>query len=144
MADLVTIRYLLFRLAGLTCATDVNSVVEILPVSTPTRIPGTPPEISGLINVRGTLVTLVDGQRALGVESEDERRSVVMLDAGSRMVGFGVDEVLDLVTVSGDAVAGREALPGVESRFVKGVARHGNDTFLVLDTDALVNWVLPS
>lgn len=144
MADFAAVRFLLVRIAGLTCATEVNSVVEILPVPPTTRIPGAPPEVTGLINIRGRLVTLVDGSRCLGQASESEPGSVVLLDVRGKTLGFAVDEVLDLVTAEAGRVASREDLPGVESRFVKGVAHHGTETFVVLDINALVDWVLPS
>lgn len=144
MADFAAVRFLLVRIAGLTCGTEVNAVVEILPVPPTTRIPGAPPEVTGLINVRGTLVTLVDGRRCFGQRSDDEHRSVVLLESLGKTLGFAVDEVLDLVSAEPGRVAGRAALPGVESRFVKGVAHHGQETFVVLDTNALVDWILPS
>jgi len=144
MADFAAVRFLLVRIAGLTCAAEVNSVVEILPVPPTTRIPGAPPEVTGLINVRGSLVTLVDGRRCFGQSAEAEHRSVVLLETRGKRLGFAVDEVLDLVTAEPGRVAGREDLPGVESRFVKGVAHHGSETFVVLDTNALVEWLLPS
>lgn len=144
MADFAAVRLLLVRIAGLTCATEVSSVVEILPVPPTTRIPGAPPEVTGLINIRGSLVTLVDGRRCLGQDSEADHGSVVLLESRGKTLGFAVDEVLDLVTAEPERVAGREDLPGVESRFVKGVAHHGSETFVVLDTNALVDSILPA
>jgi purine-binding chemotaxis protein CheW len=144
MAEFAAARLLLFRVAELTCATEVSAVVEILPVSPTTRIPGAPQEVSGLINVRGSLITLVDGRRSLGQPAGEEGRSVVLLETGARTIGFSVDEVLDLVSIGEGEMAGRDDLPGVESRFVKGVAHHGEDNFVVLDTDALIDWVLPT
>src|SRR4051794_22667913 len=60
-------RLLLFRVGNLACAAEVDQVREILPRLPTTRIPGAPPVVAGLVNVRGTLVTVVEGWRALGL-----------------------------------------------------------------------------
>ena len=62
----VLARLLVFRVGNLACAAEVDLVREILPRLPTTRIPGAPPVVAGLVNVRGTLVTVVEGWRALG------------------------------------------------------------------------------
>src|SRR5438034_5005912 len=65
--SLVSARLLVFRVGTLACAAEVDQVREILPRLPTTRIPGAPPVVAGLVNVRGTLVTVVEGWRALGL-----------------------------------------------------------------------------
>src|SRR3989454_8398692 len=65
--SLVPVRLLVFRVGTLACAAEVDQVREILPRLPTTRIPGAPPVVAGLVNVRGTLVTVVEGWRALGL-----------------------------------------------------------------------------
>src|SRR5690242_21880765 len=67
MSDAGVVRLLLFRVGALVCAAEAERVREILPRLAPTRIPGAPPVVAGLVNVRGTLVTVVEGWRALGL-----------------------------------------------------------------------------
>src|SRR5690349_25051687 len=62
-------RLLVFRVGTLACAAEVDQVREILPRLPTTRIPGAPPVVAGLVNVRGTLVTVVEGWRALGLSA---------------------------------------------------------------------------
>ncbi|HYX80953.1 MAG TPA: chemotaxis protein CheW, partial [Gemmatimonadales bacterium] len=62
--SLVSARLLVFRVGTLACAAEVDQVREILPRLPTTRIPGAPPAVAGLVNVRGTLVTVVEGWRA--------------------------------------------------------------------------------
>src|SRR3989454_5852268 len=65
--SLAPARLLVFRVGSLACATEVDQVREILPRLPTTRIPGAPPVVAGLVNVRGPLVTVVGGGRALGL-----------------------------------------------------------------------------
>src|SRR6266508_2070998 len=66
MSEATLVRLLVFRVGNLVCAAEVDAVREILPRLPTTRIPGAPPVVAGLVNVRGTLVTVVEGWRALG------------------------------------------------------------------------------
>ena len=65
MNDAGVVRLLVFRVGALLCAAEAERVREILPRLATTRIPGAPPAVAGLVNVRGTLVTEVEGWRAL-------------------------------------------------------------------------------
>jgi len=137
MRDQADVRLLVFRLGDLTCAAELVRVREVLPPQAPTRVPGAPPAVAGLINVRGVLVPLFDGRRALG-QSPTSDGAIILVEVAERTVGFAVDEVVDLITLSGGEWAERSELPGVDPRVVKGVGRRDGRGFPVLDIDALV------
>src|SRR5712691_11786933 len=116
MSDAGVVRLLLFRVGRLTCAAEAETVREILPRLEPTRIPGAPPVVAGVVNVRGTLVTVVEGWRALrqpepqpdgegagGGGGGGGSGTTVLLEVGGgkKVLGFTVDEVVDLVSVGG-------------------------------------------
>src|SRR2546425_6019484 len=65
--SLVPVRLLVFRVGTLACAAEVDQVREILPRLPTTRIPGAPPVVAGVVDVRGTLVAGVGGGRAVGL-----------------------------------------------------------------------------
>lgn len=144
MADLVGARLLVFRVGAVQCAVEASEVREITAIEPPTRIPGAPPAVAGVVNIRGRIVTLVDVGQRLTLPSHDAGGSLVLLDVGSRTVGLMVDEVLDLISVPKEALAEREELPGVGAEYIRAVGRHGEHAFALLDTDALVNPILPS
>src|SRR6266705_2253971 len=126
--SLVPARLLVFRVGTLACAAEVDQVREILPRLPTTRIPGAPPVVAGLVNVRGTLVTVVEGWRALGLPPPSPTPSpeagttgsTIILElgkaenvanggqqghggtgggagAGPKLIGFTVDEVVDML-----------------------------------------------
>ena len=154
MSDAAVVRLLLFRVGSLVCAADVEAVREILPRLETTRIPGAMPFVSGLVNVRGQLVTVVEGWRALGQPEpggEGEGEGGVAGTTGLRqvgparkVVGLTVDEVVDLLTVDAGALEGRQTLAGVDPTLVRSVGRRGSHLFVVLDTDALLAPILIS
>ena len=55
-----TARTLLFRVAGKVYGCDIEAVREIIPYRRATRLPGAPPFVQGLVNLRGTIVTVLD------------------------------------------------------------------------------------
>jgi chemotaxis signal transduction protein len=63
---------------------------------------------------------------------------MILLEAGDRVVGVVVDEVLDLVTVGDGEWAERGALPGVDPRVVRAVGRSNGVAFILLDLNALL------
>ena len=134
----------MFRVAHLVCAAEVAAVREILPRPTATRVPGAAPAVVGLINVRGALITLLDGRRALGLSDTPGTGTVILLDLASRTVGLAVDEVLDLITTSADDLAQREDLPGIDARLVRAIGRRADVTYVLLDFDALLGPILTS
>lgn len=148
MGDAAAVRLLLFRVGGLVCAVEADAVGEILPRLTPTRIPGAMPFVTGLVNVRGTLVTVVAGWRSLGQPepAEDgEGTTVVLRLAGRRqLIGITADEVVDLLAMPRAELQDRATLPGVDPILVQAVGRRGGRPFVVLDTAALLAPVLTS
>ncbi|HEV2751676.1 MAG TPA: chemotaxis protein CheW [Gemmatimonadales bacterium] len=156
MSDARVVRLLVFRVGQLLCAAEADRVREILPRLRPTRIPGAPPVVAGLMNVRGTLVTVVEGWRALhqpepppsaeagGGGGESGTTVLLEVDGGKRVLGFTVDEVVDLLSVGGEALERRQALPGIDPTLVRAVGRRAGQLFVVLDTDALLTPILSS
>ena len=142
MGDLAGVRILVFQVADQQCGVGVSAVREILPEQQATRIPGASDEVAGLINVRGQLVPLVDGRRALGHAPFEGRGTIVLCEVGEQYVGLTVDEVIDLLTVAPEDLSDRGELPGVDPRLVEAVGRRGDDMFVLLDLDALLAPIL--
>ena len=147
MGDAQVVRLLVFRVGNLTCAAAAEVVREILPRLTTTRIPGAPPVVAGLVNVRGTLVTVVEGWKALGQPEPAERTEggttvLLQIAGGQKTIGFTVDEVVDMLAVDAEALEPRQALPGLDPKLVRAVGRRRDQLFVLLDTDALLGPVL--
>jgi purine-binding chemotaxis protein CheW len=154
MSDGGVVRLLVFRVGTLVCAAAAETVREILPRIAATRIPGAPAVVAGVVNVRGSLVTVVEGWRALGqpapaddmpADDAPAGTTVVLEFAGGRKTaGFTVDEVIDLLSVGGETLERRQALPGIDPTLVWAVGRRSGQLFVVLDTDALLTPIFAS
>ena len=90
-------RVLLFSLAGRMHCTRLGSVREIIPMQPMTSLPGAPRHVRGLINLRGSIVTVLDATMSeYAVPSSDDSASILLVELGTRVAGVVVDEVHDI------------------------------------------------
>jgi purine-binding chemotaxis protein CheW len=139
MANSPTLNAVIFRIGALICAAPAGIVREILPRLPATRIPGVAQAIEGLVNVRGTLLTVLDGHTLLQQERRvEDEGAIVVVEVAGRRYGLGVGQVLDFLEVPERSIAERTDLPGIDPRLVKAVGVHDGQHFILLDIDALV------
>lgn len=138
-------RTLLFRVGSTVYGCDIDDIREIVPFRRATRLPGAPDYVQGLINLRGTIVTVLD----LGARLDSSHARVadgsimlVAMPGNNRLVGVAVQEVMDVRVVgdsSDDVIAdsaGNDA--------VRGLAHVDGGTVILLDIHSLVRQVLLS
>ena len=144
-------KLLLFRTGGRFLAIDAGAVREILPAAPATRIPGAPAAVRGLVNVRGTLVTVVDAALAVGAAPTpgsgeagggSAGPTLVLVEQGIRTIGLIVDDVLDLVSIGDDALTVGAPFPGVRPELVAATGTAGQEPFAQLAADVLLESVL--
>jgi two-component system, chemotaxis family, chemotaxis protein CheV len=134
-------RTLLFRAGDRTFGCVIDAVREIVPQRRATRLPGAPPSVQGLINLRGTIVTVVDLPLWLGgARPASADGSIVLVEHGSRVAGLAVDEVLDVQVVALEDVAG--TVGGDRDGAVRGMGRLGETVVILLDITSLVGQAL--
>lgn len=102
-------RVLIFTLAGMKHCAPLGSVREIIPLQPMTSLPGAPRQVKGLINLRGSIVTVLDATMAeYGVPASAEFASILLVERGSRVAGVVVDLVHDIGVMDKDV--GLEAM----------------------------------
>jgi chemotaxis signal transduction protein len=90
-------RVLVFTLAGRARCCAIDEVREIVPITGTTRLPGAPHYVRGLINLRGSLVTVLDAALCLyGVPADDQVASILLVEHRGRIAGVIVDNVFDI------------------------------------------------
>jgi len=131
-------RLLLFTAAGQTCACELSAVREIIPFRRATRLPGAPRFVVGLVNLRGSLVTVLDLGLRLGGRGVDvEKGSIILAECGTRVVGLGVDDLRDVQRVARASIepAGPDA---THDGAICGVLRTETDIAVLLDVAQIV------
>lgn len=117
--------YLSFRLGKEEYGIDILRVQEIRSYEEPTRIANAPAFIKGVVNLRGTIVPIVDLRLKLGCERADidAFTVVIVLSVGGRVIGVVVDSVSDVIRLSGaDIRPSPQMSAAVNMDFITGIA----------------------
>lgn len=113
-----------FRIRGQEFCVDVMSIREIRGWTAATPLPATPDFMRGVINLRGTVLPIIDLAARLGFPSAEPtaRHAIIVTQIGTQVIGLLVEGVSDIFTVTDDQI---QATPDVASemakRFVRGV-----------------------
>lgn len=120
---------------------DSGAVREIVSPLEATRLPGAPPHVRGVVNLRGQLLTVVDlGHRLTGAPTETAEGSIVVITAAERLLGLLVDDVHDVQELE-VVPAEREVLARADG-LLTGVGRLDDEVVLVIDIPELVRQTL--
>lgn len=102
-ATYANVKVLVFTIAGRRHCAGLGSVREVIPVHPATPLPGSPRQVRGLINLRGSIVTVLDAAMSeYGVSADDSTASILLVERGSRVAGVVVDEVHDIGVLDKD------------------------------------------
>lgn len=136
MTQLVT-----FQAAEELFAVDIFAVERVLRHEPPRLLPNSAGWLRGVIDHGGRTIPVIDLRERLGLaaaEPTDKSRILVMV-AGETLVGMTVDAVLAVLTVPESAIEDPPAIyRGLARDYLRGVARHDERIFVVLDASRLL------
>ena len=131
-----------FRVATLRLGLDAGRVREALQAQPLTVVPHARPQISGLLNLRGEVVTALDLRIGLGLGTETDDPSLLtnlVVTVGAESVSLLVDEIDDVIEVDAEAL---EPVPDTVDpqlrSLLDGVLQQPDGLLLILDLDQLV------
>jgi purine-binding chemotaxis protein CheW len=124
------------------CALDASRVQEVIRVETVTLVRHAPAEVTGVINLRGKIVTLLDLGAILGFgKCEVTRESrVFIIEDRNEFLGILVDRVGEVIEIE----PGKEEslpvnIPAAQARFFQGVRRAGGHVIAILNPAEVLN-----
>lgn len=135
-----TVKRVVFAVGDGLFAFPGANVAEILPLTTPYFVPGCPPSLEGVINVRGDMTSVIRLGDLLGtVHAAAGRRTAILLGQAKAMrSGLRVDEVLDVLDVLEEIMqAPPNTLPERLRPWATGVFAYRGRSVLALDLERL-------
>ena len=139
-----TAQYLTFKLDEEVFAIDVAQVREVLDLTPITKVPRSPEFMRGVINVRGSVVPVVDLRLKFGMSETEttlDTRIVVMevsLDSEITILGAIADSVHEVLELDPEHI---ERAPRIGSRwrteFIKGIGKRDEQFIIILDIDRI-------
>jgi purine-binding chemotaxis protein CheW len=141
----VRAQYLSFSAGGCDFALGLQRVREILPWEEATRVPSTPRSIRGVLNVRGSVVPVVDlAARLGGAEARPTRSSCILLVEATReglplVTGLVVDGVREVVELGAEEIEPPPSFgPQVRVDYLNGMGKVGRGFVHLLDLDRVL------
>lgn len=136
-----TIQVVRVRLANEEYGIEITKVQEIILVGELTRVPQTAAYIKGLINLRSTVIPIVDLRLRLGMSEQpptEETRIMVMNVAG-KTIGIVVDAVSEVLRITKEQIAPPPAtVSGLGREHITGLAKLNQRLLILLDMDRLL------
>jgi purine-binding chemotaxis protein CheW len=133
--------FLSFRLGTEEYGIDILKVQEIRGYDSVTRIANTPEFLKGVINLRGTIVPIIDLRIkfGLGAPVYDEFTVVIILSVASRIVGVVVDSVSDVLTLTDDQMRpAPEFSAALDTQYVVGLGSIDDRMLILVDIEKLI------
>jgi purine-binding chemotaxis protein CheW len=128
----------IFRLGAEEFGVPIMSVQEIVRVPEAlTRVPRTPAFVEGVINLRGTVLPVIDQRSRLGLPSieRNERQRIMVYLLGGKRTGFIVDSVAEVLRIARAQIVAAPAMSHEQSLLISRVAKVGGDKRMVLLID---------
>ena len=137
-----TVQYLTFKLADEVFALDVAKVREILEITNITKVPQTPDFMRGVINLRGSVVPVIDMRLKFGMSATEQTVNTciivveINMDGDTTVLGALADSVQEVVEMEPESI---EPAPHIGTKlntdFIKGMGKVDSRFVMILDID---------
>jgi len=134
--------YLTFKLDDDKFAVDVQKTREIVDLRDVTKVPQSPEFMLGVINLRGSVVPVIDLRLKFGIQKAESTQATsivvmdVLVDEETIIVGCVVDSVEEVMELDNSQI---EPAPRIGARlntdFIKGMGKQGDQFLIILDID---------
>jgi purine-binding chemotaxis protein CheW len=143
-AEAASTQYLTFKLADEVFALDVAEVREILDFTTVTKVPRTPAFMRGVINLRGSVVPVMDLRLKFGMTATQQTVDSCIIvvemtmEEDSVVIGVLADAVQEVIDLEPEQI---EPPPRIGTKlnteFILGMGKHGGGFMMILDIDRI-------
>ena len=119
----------------------ITEIIEILPI---TKVPFLPEYMKGIINLRSTIIPVMDARMRFGMEPIEysERTCIIIIENEANKIGLIVDAVNEVLTIPPKQIMeSTKEKNDLKESFVNGISQINKDIQLILDCDSLVNIV---
>lgn len=137
-----TRQLVVFSIADEVYAVDIHQVKEIIRVPEITRVPRTPDFVEGVVNLRGSVIPVIDLRKRLGFEAGEAGRDqrIVVMEMGEQTVGMIVDSVSEVLQVDVEDIEPPSPyVLSVDSQYIVGIAKVEDRLVILLDADRVLS-----
>lgn len=135
------IRWITFQLGDEVYGVEVKGVREILRISDILPVPGAPDYVLGITNIRGNVVTVVDGRKRINLQPIDytDATRMIVLESCDDVVAIVVDNVADIIDLPESSIDSNPKLKTCQdSRYIDGVVSHSGGLIIILNAERFI------
>ncbi len=136
-----TSQYLTFKLDNEIYAMDITTVREVLDITQITKVPQMPDFMCGVINLRGSVVPVVDLRLKFGLEKAASVREAciviieIILDDEETVLGILVDSVQEVISLEPEQIDPPPRIgTRLKTQFIKGMGKKDKEFIIILET----------
>jgi len=132
------LQWVTYQLEDETYGINVMQVQEVLRITEIAPVPGAPNYVIGIINLRGSVVTVIDTRSRFGLTSKesDDQTRIIIVEVNGNVIGMLVDSVAEVVYLHQSEI---DTAPNVNnddsSRFIQGVCSRDEHLLILVDVD---------
>ncbi len=136
-----TMQLVSFHLGDEVYGIEIVKVREIILMGEITRVPQTPPFVKGLINLRSTVIPVIDLRIRFDLTANDytSESRIMVIDVSGKTIGIIVDAVSEVLRVSNDQIAPPPpTVAGLEQEYLTGLVKFEDQLLMLLDVDKML------
>jgi purine-binding chemotaxis protein CheW len=133
-------RYLTFFVDGEQYGVEISRIKEIIAPVNITHIPKTPPYVKGVINLRGSVIPVVDVRLKFNMQEKemDIETAIIIYEINKASIGFIVDNVEDVLLIESKNISDAPSFGGsIDTSFVESVAEVEDDVIMLLNLEKI-------
>ncbi len=133
-------QFLAFELNAQEFAIDVLQVQEIRNYTRVTPIPNTSQFVKGVMNLRGSVIPIIDLRKKFGFPDSQPNQFtvIIVVNVGDKVMGLVVDTVSDVLDIDEESIEPPPDLGAVNTSFLTGLAKSGERLIALLDVETLL------
>ncbi len=135
------IQLVVFKLGREEYGVSILQVQEITRITEITRVPHSPDYIKGVMNLRGSVLPVIDLKKRLNLPPQDytDDTRIIIIKVEDVTVGMIVDAVSEVTTIDQSSIEPPQAVVGgIAADYLSGVGKLDNRLLILLNTDAII------
>ncbi len=123
-------------------AIDAVNVKEIIKLTSITTVPHLPPFLRGVINLRGTIIPVMDLKLKLGMKGTPYARNacIVVIEVSFGIMGFLIDSIADVVHFTEGQISDTPSFgPEIKTEYIKGIGNAERGLIIILNVERLLS-----
>jgi purine-binding chemotaxis protein CheW len=139
--DESVLQFVIFQVGPQFFAVEINRVKEILRHRKVTSLPKAPTFLEGVIDLRGTLIPIIDLRKRFEVPpTYDQQTRIIVLRMKGKRIGLVVDCVQRVVTIPIGDIKAPPVIARIHSgEHILAVAKHEDELYIILDLDRILS-----